>query len=50
LSHGYPPPAGYPPPRSPGPGPGPGLRPGPRFPSGGARRFPERRTTRLMMI
>ena len=48
LSHGYPPPAGYPPPRS--PGPGQGLRPGPRFPSGGARRFPERRTTKLMMI
>lgn len=50
LSHGYPPPGGYPPPpRSPAPGQG-GLRPGPRFPSGGARRFPERRTTRLMMI
>lgn len=45
-SRGFP--AGYPPP--PSPGPGPGLRPGPRFPSGGARRFPERRTTRLMMI
>lgn len=50
LSHGYPPPGGYPPPpRSPAPGQG-GLRPGPRFPSGGARRFPERRTTKLMMI
>lgn len=48
LSHGYPPPPGYPP-RSPQPGQS-GLRPGPRFPSGGARRFPERRTTRLMMI
>ncbi|KAJ5179097.1 hypothetical protein N7492_002307 [Penicillium capsulatum] len=48
-SRGYPPPGHLPPP-SPGPGPGPGLRPGPRFPSGGARRFPERRTTRLMMI
>jgi len=48
LSHGYPPPSGYAPPRS--PGPGQGLRPGPRFPSGGARRFPERRTTKLMMI
>ncbi|KAJ5121738.1 uncharacterized protein N7443_001843 [Penicillium atrosanguineum] len=52
LSRGYPPPSGYPPPRSPGPGPGPaqGLRPGPRFSSGGGRRFPERRTTKLMMI
>lgn len=40
------PPAGYPLPRS----PVPGLRPGPRYPSGGARRFPERRTTRLMMF
>lgn len=54
LSHGYPPPGGYPPPRSPGPGPRPGpgqgLRPGPRFSSGGGRRFPERRTTKLMMI
>ena len=52
LSHGYPPPTEYPPPRSPGPGPGPaqGLRPGPRFSSGGGRRFPERRTTKLMMI
>ncbi|KAJ6119175.1 hypothetical protein N7523_003455 [Penicillium sp. IBT 18751x] len=51
LSRGYPPPAGYPIPRSPGPGPGPaqGLRPGPRFSSGGGRRFPERRTTKLMM-
>lgn len=49
LSHGYPPP-GYPlPPRSPAPGQG-DLRPGPRFPSGGSRRYPERRTTRLMMI
>lgn len=48
LSQGYPPPSGYAPP--PSPGPGQGLRPGPRFPSGGARRFPERRTTRLMMI
>lgn len=48
-SRGYPP-SGYPPPPSPGLAPGPGLRPGPRFPSGGARRFPERRTTRLMMI
>ncbi|KAJ5807937.1 hypothetical protein N7474_009206 [Penicillium riverlandense] len=42
------PPAGLRPP--PSPAPGQGLRPGPRFPSGGARRFPERRTTRLMMI
>ncbi|EAW11733.1 LIM domain-containing protein [Aspergillus clavatus NRRL 1] len=53
----YPPmPSGYP--RSPGPGFGPG--PGPRRPPGtldvprgpppSARRFPERRTTRLMMI
>ncbi|KAJ5787902.1 Zinc finger LIM-type [Penicillium paradoxum] len=32
-----------------GPGPGPGLHPGPRFPPGGGGRFPERRTTRLMM-
>lgn len=49
LSHGYPAPPGYPP-RSPMPGQA-GLQPGgPRFPSGGARRFPERRTTRLMMI
>ncbi|KAJ5115494.1 hypothetical protein NUU61_001253 [Penicillium alfredii] len=41
-------PGAHPPP-SPGPGAG-GLRPGPRFPSGGARRFPERRTTKLMMV
>lgn len=44
-----PPPVGYRPPPSPVPSHG-GLRPGPRFPSGGARRFPERRTTKLMMI
>jgi hypothetical protein len=44
-----PPPAGYRPPPSPGPSSG-SLRPGPRYPSGGARRFPERRTTKLMMI
>ncbi|KAJ5086161.1 hypothetical protein N7532_010932 [Penicillium argentinense] len=49
-TRGYPPPpAGYRPPPSPAPSQG-GLRPGPRFPSGGARRFPERRTTKLMMI
>lgn len=34
----------------PSPAPGQGLRPGPRYPSGGTRRFPERRTTKLMMI
>ncbi|RHZ43239.1 uncharacterized protein CDV56_101205 [Aspergillus thermomutatus] len=61
----YPPmPSGYPRSPGPGPGPGPGLGPGPgpgsRRPPGmldvprgpspaGARRFPERRTTRLMM-
>lgn len=39
-SAGYPPPSGYP----------QGLRPGPRFPPGGAGRFPERRTTKLMMF
>ncbi|KAJ5483852.1 hypothetical protein N7539_006052 [Penicillium diatomitis] len=43
-----PPPAGYRPPPSPTPSNG-GLRPGPRYSSGGARRFPERRTTKLMM-
>ncbi|OQE93501.1 hypothetical protein PENNAL_c0005G07621 [Penicillium nalgiovense] len=43
----YPPPGGRP---GPGPGPGPGLHPGARFPPGGGGRFPERRTTRLMMI
>jgi hypothetical protein len=48
-------PGSYPPPGArmgpgPGPGPGPGLYPGPRFPPGGGGRFPERRTTRLMMI
>lgn len=48
-SRAYPPPAGYRPPPSPAPSNG-GLRSGPRFPSGGARRFPERRTTKLMMI
>ncbi|KAJ5355513.1 uncharacterized protein N7496_012725 [Penicillium cataractarum] len=48
-SRAYPPPAGYRPPPSPSPSSG-GLRPGPRYPSGGARRFPERRTTKLMMI
>lgn len=48
-SRAYPPPAGYRPPPSPSPSSS-GLRPGPRFPSGGARRFPERRTTKLMMI
>ncbi|CEJ61972.1 hypothetical protein PMG11_10488 [Penicillium brasilianum] len=49
-SRAYPPPAGYRPPPSPSPSSG-GLRSGPRPPSGGgARRFPERRTTRLMMI
>ncbi|KAJ5688537.1 hypothetical protein N7462_002929 [Penicillium macrosclerotiorum] len=48
-SRAYPPPDGYFPPPSPAPSSG-GLRPGPRFPSGGARRFPERRTTKLMMI
>ncbi|KAJ5573361.1 uncharacterized protein N7459_007788 [Penicillium hispanicum] len=47
-SRGYPPPAGFRPP--PSPVPGGGLRPGPRFPSGGGQRFPERRTTKLMMI
>ncbi|KAJ5977784.1 hypothetical protein N7501_001126 [Penicillium viridicatum] len=41
----YPPHSGRP-----GPGPGPGLHPGPRFPPGGGGRFPERRTTKLMMI
>jgi hypothetical protein len=41
------PPGGYPP----SPMPGQGLRPGPRFPpGGGGGRFPERRTTKLMMI
>ncbi|CAG7987447.1 unnamed protein product [Penicillium salamii] len=40
------PPGPYPP----GPGHGPGLRPGPRFPPGGGGRFPERRTTKLMMV
>ncbi|KGO38144.1 Zinc finger, LIM-type [Penicillium expansum] len=47
------PPGPYPPPGARpghGPGPGPGLHPGPRFPPGGGGRFPERRTTRLMMI
>lgn len=49
-TRGYPPPvAGYRPPPSPALSQG-GLRPGPRFPSGTARRFPERRTTKLMMI
>lgn len=48
-SRAYPPPAGYRPPPSPSPSSS-GLRPAPRFPSGGARRFPERRTTKLMMI
>ncbi|KAJ5156923.1 uncharacterized protein N7482_008023 [Penicillium canariense] len=43
------PPAGYPPPPSPAPSSA-GARLGPRYPSGGARRFPERRTTKLMMI
>ncbi|QQK40297.1 Paxillin-like protein [Penicillium digitatum] len=33
-----------------GPAHGPGLHPGSRFPTGGGGRFPERRTTRLMMI
>ncbi|KAJ5718856.1 uncharacterized protein N7483_009938 [Penicillium malachiteum] len=46
-SRSYGPPSGRPPPSS---GPGQNLRPGPRFPSGGARRFPERRTTKLMMF
>ncbi|CAG7917944.1 unnamed protein product [Penicillium olsonii] len=48
LAHsGQFPPGPYPP----GPGHGPGLRPGPRFPpGGGGGRFPERRTTRLMMV
>ncbi|CDM27177.1 hypothetical protein PROQFM164_S01g000986 [Penicillium roqueforti FM164] len=32
-----------------GPGPGPGLHPGAPFPPGGGGRFPERRTTKLMM-
>ncbi|KAJ5921625.1 hypothetical protein N7454_009099 [Penicillium verhagenii] len=46
-SGGYPPPSGYPhPPHT----PNQGLRPGPRFPPGGAGRFPERRTTKLMMF
>ncbi|KAJ6124543.1 hypothetical protein N7471_011860 [Penicillium samsonianum] len=46
------PPGPYPPPPGgrPGPGPGPGLHPGPRFSPGGGGRFPERRTTKLMMI
>ncbi|CAI7628883.1 unnamed protein product [Penicillium manginii] len=48
-TRGYPPSGGYRPPPSPAPSQG-GLRPGPRFSSGGARRFPERRTTKLMMI
>ncbi|KAJ5526539.1 hypothetical protein N7513_010698 [Penicillium frequentans] len=43
-SAGYPPQGGYPHP------PNQGLRPGPRFPPGGAGRFPERRTTKLMMF
>ncbi|KAJ5228982.1 hypothetical protein N7489_009690 [Penicillium chrysogenum] len=50
---GHFPPGSYPPPggrHGPGPGPGPGLHPGARFPPGGGGRFPERRTTRLMMI
>ncbi|KAJ5365496.1 Zinc finger LIM-type [Penicillium concentricum] len=50
---GHFPPGSYPPPGGrPGPGPGPGLHPGARFPPavGGGGRFPERRTTRLMMI
>ncbi|KAJ5106122.1 hypothetical protein N7456_002797 [Penicillium angulare] len=47
-SRGYPSPGAQLPP--PSPGPGQGLRPGPRFPPGGSRRFPERRTTKLMMI
>ena len=47
LAHsGQFPPGPYPP----SAGPGPGLRPGPRFPPGGGGRFPERRTTKLMMI
>ncbi|KAJ5342754.1 hypothetical protein N7541_011878 [Penicillium brevicompactum] len=46
----YPPGPGYGPGPGAGPGPGQGLRPGPRFPpGGGGGRFPERRTTRLMM-
>ncbi|KAJ5746762.1 hypothetical protein N7520_011944 [Penicillium odoratum] len=45
-SGGYPPPNGYP--RH--PAPNQGLRPGPRYPPGGAGRFPERRTTKLMMF
>ncbi|KAJ5502812.1 Zinc finger LIM-type [Penicillium fimorum] len=50
---GHFPPGSYPPPGGrPGPGPGPALHPGPRFPpgAGGGGRFPERRTTKLMMI
>ncbi|KAJ5445807.1 Zinc finger LIM-type [Penicillium cf. griseofulvum] len=54
---GHFPPGSYPPPGArlgpgPGPGPGPGLHSGARFPpgAGGGGRFPERRTTKLMMI
>lgn len=49
---GYPPGPAYGPPPSPGPGRGLRPGPGPRYPPGppGAMRFPERRTTRLMMI
>lgn len=53
----YPPPGarpgpgpGYGPGYGPGPGPGPGLQPGPQLAPGAGGRFPERRTTRLMMI
>ncbi|KAJ5170955.1 Zinc finger LIM-type [Penicillium coprophilum] len=50
---GHFPPGSYPPPGA-RPGPGPGLYPGPRFPpaagGGGGGRFPERRTTKLMMV
>ncbi|KAJ5657069.1 hypothetical protein N7507_009019 [Penicillium longicatenatum] len=41
----YSPPSSYPHPQQ-----NQGLRPGPRFPPGGAGRFPERRTTKLMMF